>query len=193
MASDDPHVISITDVKDIDGNDPLDSEFYHNDDGLRTLGNAGELLTRVDLDLAYSSEKLLNLDILFMHVADRAGDCEALLIDNDDISGDSLEKALEFDIVSGILYNEVKELDDFMIFLQEEIMDAREKISSCEHLKAAFAEMVEKLHDSEESLKQSQMQVSDMRGAKFQSTFVFGGLASLASQKSANYPLCIPR
>ncbi|RWR74493.1 WPP domain-containing protein [Cinnamomum micranthum f. kanehirae] len=175
--------ISITDVRDSDATDTqMEFEYFASDDeGLRILGSAGEALTRVDLNLAYSSEKFLNLDILLMHVADRAGDLESLVIDDDEfVSGDSAEKVLEFDILSGILHSEVKELDNFMICLQEEIMDACDKISSCEHLKEAFAEMEENLHDSEESLKQLQSQVAEMRmqSSKFHNTVVFGGLES---------------
>lgn len=174
---------SITHVKETDATDPhMDLQYFPND-GLRTLGSAGEVLTRVDLDLAYSSEKLLNLKILLMHVADRAGDCESMVTDDEFVLGDSAEKVLEFDILSGILYSEVKELDDFMTSLQEEITDAREKISSCVHLKEAFVEIEEKLLDSEESLKQLQEQVDEMRiqSAKFQSFSVFGGLTSCNS------------
>eukprot|EP00268_Persea_americana_P056581 TRINITY_DN6692_c0_g2_i1.p1 TRINITY_DN6692_c0_g2~~TRINITY_DN6692_c0_g2_i1.p1 ORF type:complete len:742 (-),score=191.23 TRINITY_DN6692_c0_g2_i1:324-2549(-) len=183
MAIVDPDDSSITHVKEIDATDPhMDLQYFPNN-GLRTLGSAGEVLTRVDLDLAYSSEKLLNLKILFMHVAERAGDCESMVIDDEFVLGDSAEKVLEFDILSGILYSEVKELDDFMTSLQEEIMDAREKISSCVHLKEAFVEIEEKLLDSEESLKQLQEQVDEMRmqSAKFQSFSVFGGLTSCNS------------
>ncbi|XXG74820.1 hypothetical protein AAC387_Pa07g3442 [Persea americana] len=174
---------SITDVKDSDAPDTqVDFKYFASDDeGLRILGSAGEVLTRVDLNLAYSSEKFLNLDILLMHMADRAGDLESLVIDDDEfVSGDSAEKVLEFDILAGILHSELIELDNFMISLQEEIMDAREKISSCEHLKEAFAEMEENLHDSEESLKQLQSQVAEMRmqSSKFHNTVVFGGLES---------------
>ncbi|KAL5974419.1 hypothetical protein ACLOJK_031084 [Asimina triloba] len=144
---------------------------------LKRLGSSGEVLTRVDLDLAYSSEKLLNLDILLMHVEARAGDYEALFMDSEEVSAESIEKALEFDILSGILDSEVKELDNFMISLQEEIMDARERIYLCEHLKEIFTEVEGKLRDSEETLKKLQDQVSDMRmqSSKFQSTISFGG------------------
>ncbi|XP_058115077.1 WPP domain-interacting tail-anchored protein 1-like isoform X2 [Magnolia sinica] len=144
---------------------------------IRRLGSSGEVLKRVDLDLAYSSEKLLNLKILLMHVEARASDYEALVIESEDVSADSIEKALEFDILSGILDSEVKELDNFMISLQEEIMDARDKISLCENFKETSTEVEGNLHDSEESLKQLQQQVSGMRmlSAKFQSTISFGG------------------
>eukprot|EP00262_Sarcandra_glabra_P010186 TRINITY_DN2513_c0_g1_i1.p1 TRINITY_DN2513_c0_g1~~TRINITY_DN2513_c0_g1_i1.p1 ORF type:complete len:670 (-),score=150.16 TRINITY_DN2513_c0_g1_i1:140-2083(-) len=142
---------------------------------MRELASAREVLTRVELDLAYSSEKVLNLDILLMHVADRASDCEAMTLEGEDVSDDSAEKALEFDILNGILDSEAKELDNFMSSLRREIVDTRQKISLCEHLTEAFVEMEEKLDDSEDSLKQSQDQVSEMRmhSAKFQRSSAF--------------------
>ncbi|XP_017251917.2 uncharacterized protein LOC108222506 [Daucus carota subsp. sativus] len=67
-------------------------------------GNAMEALTRVDLDLAYSSEKSVNLDTLMMHVWAWEKEFEALA--TDDISVDCIEKALAYDFFSGILESE---------------------------------------------------------------------------------------
>ncbi|XP_043700106.1 WPP domain-interacting tail-anchored protein 1-like [Telopea speciosissima] len=143
-------------------------------EGMRELGNAGQVLVRVELDLAYSSEKLLNLDVLLMHVAARESDFEAITVEGDDVLADSVEKAMEFNLLSGVLDSEVKELDNFMECLEREIVDARQKISSCKHLRDAFPEMEEKFRDSEESLKQSKNQVSELRmhSAKFQRTLL---------------------
>ncbi|XP_010273216.1 PREDICTED: WPP domain-interacting tail-anchored protein 1-like isoform X2 [Nelumbo nucifera] len=155
-------------------------------EAVREVGTGGEILTRVELDLAYSSEKLVNLDMLLMHVAAREGDFEAFSVENDDIEADSAKKALEFHLLSGILDSEVRELDGFMDSLQLEIVDARRRISSCEHPGEFFLEMEAKLHDSEESLKQSKDQVREMieQSAKFQrelSAFVDDG-------KGADFP-----
>lgn len=59
------------------------------------IGSAMEALTRVDLDLAYASEKLVNLDTLMMHVWAWENEFEALA--TDDISVDCIEKALAYD------------------------------------------------------------------------------------------------
>ncbi|CAK9155949.1 unnamed protein product [Ilex paraguariensis] len=136
-------------------------------DILQELENAGEVLTRAELDLACLSEKLLNLNILMMHVATKESDFEAFVMDKEHIYSDSAEKALEFDLLSGILDSEVEELDDFMSTLQTDVVTSREVISSFEHL----GEVVEeKLHDSEESLKQSLEQLSELKlqSANFQ-------------------------
>ncbi|XP_017222939.1 WPP domain-interacting tail-anchored protein 2 [Daucus carota subsp. sativus] len=125
------------------------------------IGSAMEALTRVDLDLAYSSEKLVNLDTLMMHVWAWEKEFEALA--TDDISVDCIEKALAYDLLSGILESEVRALENFMSTLQLQMADARLKISSCGHLRELFTAVEVKLYDSEESLKQSQEHALEMK------------------------------
>lgn len=134
------------------------------------LGNAGEVLTRLELDLACSSEKLVNLSVITMHVATRESDFEAFASEEEHMLSDSTEKALEFDLLSGILDSEVRELDKFMASLQADVITSCEFVSSFKHLGESFKEMEGKLHDSQQSLKQSQDQVSEIRtqSAKFQ-------------------------
>ncbi|KAE8021868.1 hypothetical protein FH972_007718 [Carpinus fangiana] len=155
------------------------------------LGNAGEVLTRVELDLACSSEKLVNLTVLMMHVATRESDFEAFASEEEHMLSDSTEKALEFDLLSGILDSEVRELDKFMAALQADVNTSREIISSFKHLGKSFKEMEGKLRDSEQSLKQSQYQISEigMQSAKFQrilSCSIRGD--NWNSDKGANFP-----
>lgn len=107
-------------------------------------GNAMEALTRVDLDLAYSSEKSVNLDTLMMHVWAWEKEFEALA--TDDISVDCIEKALAYDFFSGILESEVRALENFMSTLQLQMVDARLKISSCGHLREFFTAVEVKLY-----------------------------------------------
>ncbi|CAA6661504.1 unnamed protein product [Spirodela intermedia] len=99
----------------------------------------GEIITRIDLDLAYCAEKVLNLDILLMHATSRLSDCEALYMENKSISSDVVEKAFEFDALSGILDCEIQELD------------------------TEAQEIEEKLRHAEESLRHSQEQVTEIR------------------------------
>ncbi|PIA63339.1 hypothetical protein AQUCO_00200985v1 [Aquilegia coerulea] len=135
-------------------------------------GNAGEILTRVELDVAYCSEKLLNLHILLMQVSIRENENESLTVEKHDISEESAEKGLELDLLSGIINSELRELSDFMISLRTEIVDARQKNSNHEHVREDCAEIEDKLHDSEETLKQSQTQLEEMKMqfAQFQRT-----------------------
>lgn len=138
-----------------------------NGDVMQEIASAGEILTRVELDLACSSEKLVNLDILIMQLATRENEFEAFASDKGHIS---IEKALEFDLLSGLFDSEVRELDTVMASLHKEIVNVREIVSSLENFGETFAEVEEKIHDTEKLLKQSQDQISDLRiqSAKFQ-------------------------
>lgn len=134
------------------------------------LERAGEFLTRLELDIACASEKLVNLSILTMHVAARESDFEPFTSEKDSELIDYAENSLVFDFLSGVLDSEVKDLDRFVSSIQTDIISAREMIGSFRHLGETFVEMEKKLHDSEESLKQSQDQVSEIKqqSAKFQ-------------------------
>lgn len=131
-----------------------------------------EVLTRVDLDLAYSSEKLVNLDKLLMHVLACENDLEAMSLDNGHSSENLIEKALVFDFLSGFLDSEVEVLDDFMVALHRVVVDTREKVDAFGYMREEFIVMEDKLNDSEELLKQSQEQVLEisMQSAKLQRT-----------------------
>lgn len=140
--------------------------------GMLELENFMNVLTKVDLDLAFSSEKLVNLHVLLMNLLAQENDLETMAVGNNYISADFMEKALVFNLLSGILDSEVRELDSFMDSLQAEIFDAHKKIYSCRHLREICTTMEEKLHDSEESLKQSRHHISEVKlqSAKLQIT-----------------------
>ncbi|XP_068663387.1 WPP domain-interacting tail-anchored protein 1-like [Aristolochia californica] len=137
---------------------------------LRELVHAG-ILTRIDLDLAYSADRLLNLDKLLKIVAAGIIDYESLAVEYEDVGDDSIDSALEFDLLSAIFDSEVRELDNFTSIVQMDIVDAHEKISSCDLLEGSFLELEAKLEDSKESLRLLQDQVGEMRmhSVKFQS------------------------
>ncbi|KAG9458980.1 hypothetical protein H6P81_003488 [Aristolochia fimbriata] len=141
-----------------------------NAEKLRELVNA-EILTRIDLDLAYSADRLLNLDKLLKNVAAGVSDYEAVAVEYEDVGYDFIESALEFDLLSAIFDSEVRELDNFTSIVHMDIVDAHEKISSCELLEESLLELEAKLEDSEESLRLLQDQVGEMRmhSVKFQS------------------------
>ncbi|PON76764.1 WPP domain-interacting tail-anchored protein [Trema orientale] len=136
------------------------------------LENCLEVLTKVDLDLAYSSEKLVNLHGLLMYLLAQENELETIAVGNNYVSAEFMEKALVFNLLSGVLDSEVRELDSFMVSLQGEIVDAHKIKSSCRHLAEPFTMMEEKLIDSEESLKQTQHQISEVKiqSAKLQRT-----------------------
>ncbi|PQM39418.1 WPP domain-interacting tail-anchored protein 1 [Prunus yedoensis var. nudiflora] len=137
------------------------------------LRSVGEVFTRVELDLACASEKLVNLNVLMMHVATKESDFEALASKEEKTSVDSAEKAMEFILLSGILDSEVSELDKLMAILQAEITNAQGLLSLYTCLGETFTVVEDKLCDSEQSLKQLQDQISEIRmqSLKFQRTF----------------------
>ncbi|XP_031480508.1 WPP domain-interacting tail-anchored protein 1-like isoform X2 [Nymphaea colorata] len=130
------------------------------------------ILTKIELDVAYSMEKVQNLEILLIHVASIAGDFEALAIENKDLVADSEEKVFEFDLLSCILDSETEEIEAFVNSIQGEILIVRQKTSE-----DVFSEYSFKLDESEEALRQSQDQLLEMRmlAAKFRRTLSFIG------------------
>ncbi|KAK7407482.1 hypothetical protein VNO78_09434 [Psophocarpus tetragonolobus] len=122
-----------------------------------------QAITEIDYRLAYFSEKLVNLHVLYVYLLAEESDLEAMESKNNCILANLFEKAMTFDLLSGILDSEVRELDSFMDTLQEEIVDARHKIFSCRHLTDVFLMMDKKLHDSEESVKQFQQQLLELK------------------------------
>ncbi|XP_009798663.1 WPP domain-interacting tail-anchored protein 1 isoform X2 [Nicotiana sylvestris] len=124
---------------------------------------SGEMLTRLELELACFSEKLVNLDILVMHVATRESDFEAFSSEKEHTSNDIVEKAIEFDLLSGVLDSEVRELGGLLSSVAMEIDNVRKIISSCGRVDETFVLIEEKLHDSEKSLKQSQDHLLELR------------------------------
>lgn len=150
------------------------NDTYTDGNNIKELECAVKFLLSLDLDLAYSSEKLVNLHVLLMQVWARENVFEAMAMEKDHISEDSFEKALVFDLLSGILDSEVREIEKFMDTLPAEIVDGHQKISSCSHLRELFNVMEEKLLNCEESLRQSQEQVlkMNMQLDKFQRVFL---------------------
>ncbi|KAG7586355.1 hypothetical protein ISN45_Aa02g016640 [Arabidopsis thaliana x Arabidopsis arenosa] len=116
------------------------------------------MLTKLEIDSAYTSEKLLNLHVLLMHLLAWDNDLEGM--GTPDSSPASFEKALAFDLLCGILESELKEVDEVLDVLEAQIVDTSYKISSCKHTNYIVIEG--KLGESAESLKQSRGQVSEI-------------------------------
>ncbi|CAN6702305.1 unnamed protein product [Malus baccata var. baccata] len=127
------------------------------------LTHLGEVLTRVELDLACASEKLVNLNVLMMRVATKESEFEAFASEEEQTSAYYLEKAMELSLLFGILDVELSELEKLMAVLQTEITSAQGILSSYTYLGETVAVIEEKLHDSEQSLKQLQDQAYEIR------------------------------
>ncbi|MCD9646757.1 hypothetical protein HAX54_036914 [Datura stramonium] len=149
---------------------------------MQEVASVGEILTRLELNLACFSEKLINLDVLVMHVATRESDFEAFASEKEHTSNDIVEKAIEFDLLSGFLDSEVRELGGLLSSVAMEIDNVRKVISSYEHVDEAFILIEEKLRDSEKSLKQSQDHLLELRA---QCTNIHGII--LTSQGDQNW------
>ncbi|KAI3467193.1 hypothetical protein Pfo_023856 [Paulownia fortunei] len=174
MASNDMAAIA-SDIADPDMQKFVHEGLPYNSEG-DELQNALKVSSEVDMTLAYSSEKLANLENLLLHVLEGENDIEAIDFDNDDISAEFIEKAFTFDLLYAILNFELRELDNLMADLQDLIVDAFNKISSCEHSTELLTGLASKLHDSEDLLKQSQEHILEMKIqlAKLQMTsFIF--------------------
>lgn len=130
---------------------------------MQEVGSVGEILTRLELDLACVSEKLVNLDLLVMHVGTRESDFEAFASVKEHTSNDIVEKAIEFDLLSGVLDSEVRELGGLLSSVAMEIDNVRKDISSRGYVDEASILIEEKLHDSEKSLKQSHDYLLELR------------------------------
>ncbi|KAF8108276.1 hypothetical protein N665_0112s0032 [Sinapis alba] len=116
------------------------------------------MLTKLEMDSAYTSEKLLNLHVLLMHLLALDNDLEG--VGTLDSSAASFEKALTFDLLCGILESELKEVDEVLDELEAQIVDTSYKLTTCKHTNYIFMEG--KLGESAESLKQSRGQVSEI-------------------------------
>ncbi|OAP17470.1 WIT2 [Arabidopsis thaliana] len=116
------------------------------------------MLTKLEIDSAYTTEKLMNLHVLLMHLLAWDNDLEGM--GTLDSSPASFEKALTFDLLCGILESEVKEVDEVLDVLEAQIVDTSYKISSCKH--GNYIVIEGKLGESAESLKQSRGQVSEI-------------------------------
>lgn len=136
------------------------------------VANGSEVITRLELDLARASEKLVNLSVLMMHIATRESEFEGFALENDHMFADSVERASEIDLLAGFLDSEVDGVDGFLARIQNDIFHAHELLPFCKFSKETSMYLEEKLKDSEESLKQSHEVISDIRmqSAKLQKT-----------------------
>ncbi|KAK8952871.1 WPP domain-interacting tail-anchored protein 1 [Platanthera guangdongensis] len=144
--------------------------------GERIAGcTAREVLAQMELDLAYSSEKVLNLEILMMQVSDIARDYEILSQGHEELLTASIEKAFQFDILTEFLNSVAREMHSFMASLQLDIIHAQKKFTERDNHLEDFLKIEEKLHYAEVSLKNSQDIVADIskQSDKFEKFLAF--------------------
>ncbi|XP_078170979.1 WPP domain-interacting tail-anchored protein 1-like isoform X3 [Carex rostrata] len=143
-----------------------------------------ETITRIQHDLAYSSDKVMNLQILQMEVASRSGQIDSLSLDTDSLpDNESVPKAFELDILSAYLNSEVKQLEEFVGFLKEDIVEVKNHLVGEEPANA----MVEKMVQAETAMEDLQQLLSDLSAgsAKFKGTLDLLGDPSRSSEVSS--------
>ncbi|KAL7132618.1 hypothetical protein ABFS83_12G087100 [Erythranthe nasuta] len=172
MASNEVAAIITSDIADPDMQKFLHEGLPYSSNDDVELQNALKVSDEVEMTLAYSSEKLANLENLLLNVLAGENDIEAIDFQNDNISAEFIEKAFTFDLLYAILNLELREMDNVTANLQDLILGALNKI----YLSVNYKEFLTKLHDSEGLLKQSQERILEMKIqlAKLQMTsFIF--------------------
>ncbi|CAM0880574.1 unnamed protein product [Alopecurus aequalis] len=124
-------------------------------DGSDGGGTTEDIISRMELEVSFGSEKLLNLQMLLMEVAHRAYDIETLMLDPDSPSTQSFEKAFEFDVLYVVLDSEVSELERLVSSIQIDIGNVEEEVNK--------EESEGRLHAATESLKQMQELIAAIR------------------------------
>jgi len=130
--------------------------------------SAGEILARVDLEVAFVFEKLLNLETLVMEIARRAADIEPLMREPQSTSAESVHEAFEFDVLYCIVDSETNELEKLVVSIQMDIASAESNVSEEE----PGSSLIDKLHTATDSLKKMQELISTIRreSATFEKT-----------------------
>ncbi|KAG9151908.1 hypothetical protein Leryth_002180 [Lithospermum erythrorhizon] len=133
------------------------------DQDMREMESAMEVLNEVDFGFKYSSEKLVNLDNLLMHLLACENEFESITMEDDNFSVDFISKALTLGFLHAILNTEVKEMETFTSKLQNLTIGVHDKIFSCEKSKELFDILGGKIHGYEESLRQSQERIMELK------------------------------
>uniref|UniRef100_A0A0D9WE90 WIT1/2 N-terminal helical bundle domain-containing protein n=1 Tax=Leersia perrieri TaxID=77586 RepID=A0A0D9WE90_9ORYZ len=159
---------------DVENN--IDDDYFQENvmshgNGTNIGGSNMEILTRVELEIPFASEKLLNLEMLVMEIARKATDFEPPILEDESVPSETAESAFELDILYGILDAEVGELDDLITSLQNDIENVERKVYEDE----SGGKIKSKLDAAMANVKQMKDLISDIRkeSAKFEKAIVF--------------------
>ncbi|XP_015693351.1 WPP domain-interacting tail-anchored protein 1-like isoform X1 [Oryza brachyantha] len=139
--------------------------------GMNIEGSNMDILTRVELEVPFASEKLLNLEMLVMEIARMATDFEPPILEDESVSSETAKSAFELDILYGIRDAEVRELDEMITSLQNDIQNVEHKVYEDE----SGGKIKAKLDAAMVSLNQMKDLISDIRkeSAKFEKAIEF--------------------
>ncbi|KAL5203134.1 hypothetical protein ABZP36_014086 [Zizania latifolia] len=162
--------------KVMDADNSIEGDYFQENvlchaDGMNIEGSNMEILSRVEIELAFASEKLLNLEMLVMEIARRATDFEPPTLEDESVSSETAESAFELDILYGILDAEVSELDNLISSLQNDIQNVERKVYEEE----SGGKIKAKLDAAMVSLEQMKDLISEIRkeSAKFEKAIEF--------------------
>lgn len=175
MATNDMPVIA-SDISDPDMQKFLHEGLPYNSENDGDLQNALKVSSEVGMALAYSSEKLANLENLLSHVLAGEHDIEPTGFEEDNISAEFIGKAFTFDLLYAILNFELRELENLLADRQDLTVYALNKISSCQHPTELLTGIARKMQDFESALKFQQDRILEIKIqlAKLQLTsFIF--------------------
>ncbi|WCJ35752.1 WPP domain-interacting protein 2 [Euphorbia peplus] len=150
------------------GNPQNNVDYLHNGNssnggGMQNIESSIDILNRAGMRLTYSSEKLVNLHALLMHLLAQHKDFDVAPTENGHTAAASVQKALVLDLLSTILDSEVLEVENFVDNIQADIVDARQKTYLCGDSTKLFIMLEEKLQQSDESVKKTRYQVADLK------------------------------
>ncbi|KAL8161425.1 hypothetical protein V2J09_012914 [Rumex salicifolius] len=122
-----------------------------------------ELLKRLDSDIVYSSEKLLNLDLCISDMSLGENDPRVFSMEKGSLSDEQSEKTLALDLSLSYLGSEVIELGNFLDSLQVEVVNVYNNITLFESEPELASLFKESLRSLETSLKPLQQKLHEMK------------------------------
>jgi hypothetical protein len=153
----------------------MDSQITKDDDGsqenVMSQGDgsngdvtAADIISRMEFELSICSDKLCNLHMLLMEVANRECDIEALMLDPDTLSTETLEKAFEFGTLYGILDSEISELEKLVGSMQTDVGNVEKNLANVgESEGESEGRLKHRLHAAMQSLMQIKARISTLR------------------------------
>jgi hypothetical protein len=149
----------------------MDSQITKDDDGSQenvmsqgdgSYGDvtAADIISRMEFELSICSDKLCNLHMLLMEVANRECDFEALMLDPDTLSTETLEKAFEFGTLYGILDSEVTELEKLVGSMQADVGNVKKNLAN---VGESEGRLKHRMHAATQFLMQIKARISTLR------------------------------
>jgi chromosome segregation ATPase len=149
----------------------MDSQITKDDDGsqenVMSQGDgsngdvtAADIISRAEFEVSICNDRLFNLHMLLVEVANRERDIEALMLDPDTLSTERLEKAFEFGTLYGILDSEISELEKLVSSIQTDVGNVEKKLANVEE---SEGRLKHRLRAATQSLMDMKARISTLR------------------------------